>query len=181
MVNDLDYEGIEILVSEKDFRKIKKKNNICINVFCYENNLAYPLYVSAEIFEDCMDLLRMTDEKKCHYVYIKDFNKFMCNKTKNKNKKQFCKYCLQCFRSERVLIEHKDTYLKINGKQSVKLRISSIKFKNRFKPLAVSFKIYTDFESVFKGVKSNDRNNNTSYTEKYQKHSLQFCLQSCMY
>ena len=33
MVNDLDYEGIEILVSEKDFRKIKKKNNICINVF----------------------------------------------------------------------------------------------------------------------------------------------------
>ena len=46
MVNDLDYEGIEFPVSKKDFGKIEKKNNICINVFCYENNLVYPVYVS---------------------------------------------------------------------------------------------------------------------------------------
>ena len=32
------------------------------------------------------------------------------------------------------------------------------------------FKIYADFESVLKEVKSNDRNNNSSYTEKYPKH-----------
>ena len=45
----------------------------------------------------------------------------MCNKTKNKNKKHFCKYCLQWFSSERVLVEHKET-LKINVKQTVKIR-----------------------------------------------------------
>ena len=28
----------------------------------------------------------MSNENKSHYVYIKDFNRFMCNKTKNKNK-----------------------------------------------------------------------------------------------
>ena len=50
MVNDLDYEGIEFPFSEKDFNKIEKKNNICINVFCYENNLVYPVYVSNEKF-----------------------------------------------------------------------------------------------------------------------------------
>ena len=46
----------------------------------------------------------------------------MCNKTKNKNKKNFCKYCLQCFSSEKILQEHK----KINDKQSLKLISGSI-------------------------------------------------------
>ena len=40
-------------------------------------------------FEKCMDLLPITDEHKLHYVYIKDFNRFMCNKAKIKNKKHF--------------------------------------------------------------------------------------------
>ena len=31
------------------------------------------------------------------------------------------------------------------------------------------FKIYTDFESVFKGFRSSDKRNNASHTEKYQK------------
>ena len=121
MIHDLDYEGIEFPVSKKDFGKTGRKNNICINVFRFENNWPYPVHVSNEKFEDCMDLLLITDDNKSHYVYIKDFNRFMCNKTKNKNKKHFCKYCLQCFSSGRVLVEHKETCLKINGKQSVKL------------------------------------------------------------
>ena len=33
----LDYDGIEFPVQEKDFSKIEVKNNICINVFGYEN------------------------------------------------------------------------------------------------------------------------------------------------
>ena len=57
-----------------DFGKIEKKDNICINVVCYENNLIYPVYVSNYI-----DLLMVTNENKSHYVYIKDFNRFMCN------------------------------------------------------------------------------------------------------
>ena len=53
MVNDLDYKGIEICVSKKDFGQIEKKNNICINVFCYENNLIYPVNIPDEKFENC--------------------------------------------------------------------------------------------------------------------------------
>ena len=79
----------------------------------------------------------------------------------------FCKYCLQCFNSERVLIEHKETCFKINGKQIVKLRSGSIEFKSYFKQLAVSFKIYANFESVLKAGRGSERNNNTSYTEKH--------------
>ena len=55
-----------------------------------------------------MDLLLISNENKSHYVYIKDFNRFMYNKTKNNNEKYFCKNCLQCFSSDKVLIEHKE-------------------------------------------------------------------------
>ena len=107
-INELDYEVIKFPVSKKDYCKIERQNNICINIFCYESGLTYPIYASNQKFKDCMDLLLISNENKSRYVYIKDFNRFMCNKTKNKNKKYSCKCCLQCFSSEKVLIEHKE-------------------------------------------------------------------------
>ena len=94
MINKLDYEGVKFPVSKKDYCKIEIQNNIRINVFCYESGLTYPVYVSNQKFKDYMDLSLISNENKSHYVYIKDFNRFMCNKTKNKNKKYFCKCCL---------------------------------------------------------------------------------------
>ena len=99
MVNDLHYDGIKFPVSGKDFGEIEKGNNISINAFCYEKKLVCPIHVSDQIFEDCIDLMFTTNENKSHYVYIKDFSRFMCNKTRCKIKKHFCKCCLQCFRS----------------------------------------------------------------------------------
>ena len=69
-----------------------------------------------------------------------------------------------------VLIEHKKVCFKANGKQSIKLKSGSINFKDYVKQLAAPFKIYADFESVLKGVQSNDNDNNASYTKKDQKH-----------
>ena len=46
LINTLDYERIEFLVSKKDFNKIEVKNKICINIFCYENKLTYPVHIS---------------------------------------------------------------------------------------------------------------------------------------
>ena len=65
--------------------------------------------------EDSMDLLFLNEDDKSHYVYIKDFNRFMLHKTKNENKKWFCRSCLQCFSKENVLIKHKGDCLSING------------------------------------------------------------------
>ena len=55
----------------------------------------------------------------------------------------------------------------MNGKQSLKSKSGTIKFKNHFKQIAVPFKIYADFESLLKGLQINDRDKNTSYTKKY--------------
>ena len=83
----LDYDGIEFSVQEKDFHKTEVKNNICINVFGYENGLVFPIYVSDKKFEEPMNLLLLIDDDESNYVYIKDFDRFMFHKTKNKNKK----------------------------------------------------------------------------------------------
>ena len=42
-------------MQEKDFYKIEVKNNICINVFGYENGLVFTIYVSHQKSEDLMD------------------------------------------------------------------------------------------------------------------------------
>ena len=61
---------------------------------CFVMKMTYPVYALDQKFENYMDLLLKTDENKSHYMYIKDFNRFMCNKTKNNNSKHFCKCCL---------------------------------------------------------------------------------------
>ena len=171
MINNLDYEEIKFPVSKKDYCRIERQKNICITVFCCKNGLTYPVYVSNQKFHNLKDLLLISDKNKSHYMYIKDVDRFMCDKTKNKNKKYFCKCCLQCFSSEKLFIEHKESCLVINGKQSIKLKSGSVSFKNYFKQLPVPFKIYADFECILKGVQSSDKTNG-SYTEKYQKNHI---------
>ena len=63
-------------MEEKDFSRIEVKNNIC-NAFGYENGLIFPIYISDQKFEDSMDLLPLINDNKSHYVYIKDFDRFM--------------------------------------------------------------------------------------------------------
>ena len=83
--------------------------------------MIYPVYFFDKKFDDSMDLLLISNNCTSHYVYIKDFNRLMVNKTKNKNKKYFCKSCLQCFSSEIVLNGLKKDSLLINKGQNVKL------------------------------------------------------------
>ena len=70
---------------------------------CYENKLVFPIYASDQKREDSMDWLLLTDDDKSDFVHIKDFDRFLFHKTKNKNEKWFCRSCLQCFSGESVL------------------------------------------------------------------------------
>ena len=119
MINELNYEGIEFLVSQKHYNKVEKQNSIRINVFGHEKGQPFPIHISKETFEDQMNLLLITKDENKHYVLIKDFNAFMYNHSKHKAKKHFCMFCLQWFSSERVLVKHANNCLTISGSQAI--------------------------------------------------------------
>ena len=56
MVNDSDHVDITFPVSKKEYCKIEQENSICITVFCYENDLVYPVHVSDKKFEECLNV-----------------------------------------------------------------------------------------------------------------------------
>ena len=173
-INKLDYSGIEFPVTIKQYNKIEKQNEININVFGYENKQPYPIYVSKEKYDNQMNLLLITENENKHYVLIKDFNSFMYNQTKHKESKHFCMHCLQCFSSERVLSDHKDNCITVNGTQAVKMPNKDnniLKYNNFHKQQPVPFVIYADFEAITEKISGCQPNNNKSYTEAYQKHA----------
>ena len=190
-ISKLDYSEILFPVTIKQVNKIEQKNNIRINVFGYENNQLFPIYISKENFEDHMELLLITGETVrsegsfsypdpkigeflSHYVLIKDFNKFMFSQTKHKEKKHFCMHCLQCFSSERVLNDHKENCITLNGTQAINMPNKNnkiLKFNNFHKQQAVPFVIYADFEAITEKIQGCQPNDKKSFTEAYQKHT----------
>ena len=112
--------GLGFLFEKTLLARLKKKINICINVFCYENRLTFPIYILNQKFENSMDLLLVTDGDKSHYVYIKYFDRSCFTKQRIKTKYTFASY-LQCFSNKNALTEHKKVCLSINGAQSVRL------------------------------------------------------------
>ena len=173
-IEKLNYSGIEFPVCVKHYNKIEKQNSININVFGYENKQPYPIYISKEKNEDHMELLLITENENNHYVLIKDFNKFMYNQTKHEHRKHFCMHCLQCFSSDRVLINHKDICIQVNGTQAIKMPTKDnniLKFNNFHKQQPVPFVIYADFEAITEKIHGCQQEGKKSYTEAYQKHT----------
>ena len=64
-------KALKFLSLKKILARLKRKIIFAL-MFFYENNLVYPVYLSNEKFENCMNLLMITDEKKPHCVYIKE-------------------------------------------------------------------------------------------------------------
>ena len=63
-INELNYDGIDFLLSQKHYNKVEKQNNIRINVFGYEKGQPFPIHISKEKFEDQMNLLLITEDEK---------------------------------------------------------------------------------------------------------------------
>ena len=170
IASTLDYGGVEFPVKVKDVDVIEDMNEICINVFSFEDKIVCPVYVSKKKYDDCMNLLMIHEDNKLHYVYVKDFNRLMFNASKHKDKKWFCMRCLQHFSSEIVLERHKSDCLVVNGEQRVKLDSGYVEFKNYANKLRVPFKIYADFECILKKCDNVASNCDSSWSVKESEH-----------
>ena len=177
-VNKLNYDEVEFPVSQRHYNKVEKQNSIRINVFGNEDGQPFPINISKETFEDQMNLLLITKDEKKHYVLIKAFNVFMYNRSKHKERKHFCMYCLECFSGIEILDAHRKDCIVINGKQAIKMPNEDenrVEFINHRKQIPVPFVIYADFEAITKKNKRSDINeskdeSNVSYTKAYQTH-----------
>lgn len=112
----------------------------------------YTVYLSKEKSENHMELLLIENEHKFHYLFIKEINEFMYNKTKHNDKK----HCLE-----------------ISGKQVVNMLkkvaiYNLITIVNSCKHLLWFMQSLNLIWKKFK--KSNGDNADTPYTDTYQKH-----------
>ena len=110
VITDLDYIGFDFPVSKTILARLNEKIIFALMYFIMKMIWLILLCIKWK-FESYMNLLLITNENKSHYAHFKDFNIFMCNRIKNKNKKHFFKCYLQCFSSGKILIKHKEKLL----------------------------------------------------------------------
>ena len=168
IAKSLDYSNIKFPIKEKDYPLIEKKNNTNLNVFYYNNNKTYPLYISKENNDQILNVLLISNEEKPRYVFIKGFNRMMYSQTstKKQHKEFYCIHCLQNFTTQEILNRHKEKCININGAKKPIYQTGTIKFKNFDKQIPIPFKVYADTECFDKKV--NIRKGES--TSLYSKH-----------
>ena len=158
----------------KDIPKIEKEFEITINLFGYNKDGFYPIYRGMKIVNESkhIDLLITEEVEKNHYEWIKDFDKLNYRQTARKEKKHFCKNCIQCFSSKEILEKHKSDCLVLNNGQAVSLpkENTTISFNHLKKTIAIPFVIYADFEALVPKYKEAKQLGKS--TIKYQKHKI---------
>ncbi|CAB4004481.1 Gastrula zinc finger [Paramuricea clavata] len=176
-VDNLDYSGIDFPVKISDIDKIERKNSINISVFGYSGKKQfYPIRNSKAKHDEHMELLLLGDGNgNNHYVLIKDVNRMLFSVSGYTHKKHFCLHCLHSCVSKESLEKHKETCIKVNGTQAVKLpkEGTKIKFKNHRNSMPVPFVIYADFESILVPEERKEESENPedkSSTDLYQTH-----------
>ena len=72
--------AFNFLSQKKIIEKLKRK--IIFILIYFVMKMIFEKSEKFQKFEKCIDSLLITKENKSHYVFIKDFNRFMCNKKK---------------------------------------------------------------------------------------------------
>ena len=80
---NLNYSDIAFPLDINDYEKFEDRLPMQINVFGYENKV-YPFYISKKSYNQTLNLLLITEKGKSHYVFIKDFNRLMLSKKKQR-------------------------------------------------------------------------------------------------
>ena len=157
-----------------DIEQFESNNEVSVFVYSLKNDAVYrekignPDYVT----KDVVYLLRIENEEKSHYIYIKHLPRFINFNYNGQNKdKTFCPFCEKPF-SEDINEHVKKCYkLHFNEGSIVKLPEPNtyMGFKNHRNKLTRPFIIYADTESTLK---------KTGDDKKVHEHIINSC---CFY
>ena len=141
---------IKTPVNEQDLPKIENQFNISINLSSHSDSNIYPIRIAQSVAAKHVDLLLTSNSETNHYVWIKNFNRLCYNVTKHKAKKFFCKYCIQHFASESILLKHTEDCIVLTKCQSIELPVEgeTTKFKSSRETVKIPFVIHADLESL---------------------------------
>lgn len=172
--NELNMNGIEYPVTLAKMEKFEKQNSISVNVFGFEADEVFPLYLTKlENGYKEVDLLYFTQNDKTHYCWIKHLDRFLGSTTRFSTKRFYCRRCLHGFVRKHLLDEHrlyckkfdfqKVTYPK-EGEDDI------LEFKDFQKQMRVPFVIYADFECFTKKIDTclpDPDQSSTTHTTKF--------------
>merc|ERR1712082_520169 len=105
------------------------QNYLSINVYMTDRTgeEKWHVYISKRRDNEAINLLLLSDNEKCHYTLIKNFNAF-CRKPKDKHAKEFCPYCMHGFDKRYT----NDTKMKKNSAHTVCMdSINDIQMKQK--------------------------------------------------
>ncbi|CAC5392367.1 unnamed protein product [Mytilus coruscus] len=165
--NELNMNDIEYPVSLTKMEKFEKQNNITINVFGFENEKVFPLYLTkSENVDSEIDLLYLSQNGETHYCWIKNLDRFLGSMTKFHTKRFYCRRCLYGFIRQDLLNEHR-LYCNNFDFQKVtypKEGEAILEFRDFHKQMRVPFVIYADFEFFAKQIDTCQPDPNQSST-----------------
>ena len=113
----INFKDIKFSVKTRDIQKIERKELHWHYCFWLWKKGNAPIFsIKKMLWSKICWLIGEAGTK--HYVLINDYNILMHINILLREKKHFCRYCLQAFIKEEILKHIKDC-LKINGKQNI--------------------------------------------------------------
>ena len=171
----LNMKGIKYPVNLRDIDRFESLNpTISITVLGYnEKEKVYPLRVSDYTgCEHDIILMLIKDEENAHYCLVNNISALLTTQINNHgHKRHFCLRCLNGYKTEQALNEHKEyCYNNECVKVVMPEKGTFLKFKNFLHSERFPFVVYADTESLIENMDICDPNPQNSYTKKYQKH-----------
>ena len=179
-VNDsfIKWDNVEFPVGNDEIEKFEEDNkHISVNVYYInpdasaKNILLYKRSNNPQA-QHKIDLIKLDEGTKSHYVFIKNYDKLMSSQTnKMKAKKYHCRTCCHGFKTEELLNKHiEGGCLAVEG-QKIEMPEAgdTITSKNHFKKLKAPFVIYADFECLTVPIDKKSKSAKAK-TTSYQEH-----------
>ena len=94
---ELNMKGITYPVTVKQVPRFEKQNNISVNVFGYEDESYYPLFISKDQKDTHVNLLLIQNHESSQYCLMKNLNKMLSSENKQNGETIFCTHCLHGF------------------------------------------------------------------------------------
>ena len=146
--NELNFNGIEFPVNREGIKKFERLNpSISITVIGYERGKEFPYYIPDVKKEKHVTFLYWSEEKKSHYAWIKNLNRFLSNQTKHKTEMFYCERCFHGFIREDLLKRHEELCAKQPVQKTV-MTDEGVKFRNIRNMEPSLFTVYADFEAI---------------------------------